>query len=89
MLTSALREVSFVSARGSNEAPLVFIDAAEMSGAIRPSGSYKVENGVLTIRIVLVRDKQLVGEEIVVSGKVKEAEELIGRLVELLVSLSP
>ncbi|QQS40521.1 MAG: caspase family protein [Acidobacteriota bacterium] len=82
MFEKALREASYVSARGGEEPKIVFIDADEMSQAVRPSGSYRVLNGVLTVSLVLVRDNQLVGEEIVIDGEASDPERLVRSLVE-------
>ncbi|MCO6512570.1 MAG: hypothetical protein J5I65_17435, partial [Aridibacter famidurans] len=82
MFEKALREASFVSTRGGEEPKIVFIDADEMSQAVRPSGSYKVVNDVLTVSLVLVRDNKLVGEEIVIGGNASDPERLVRSLVE-------
>ncbi|HUF05615.1 MAG TPA: caspase family protein [Aridibacter sp.] len=82
LLSRKLRELSYVSVRGRTEAPLVFVDAGEMSDAIRPSGSYTSENGVLTIRLVLVRNNELVGEEITASGSSDDPAQVIDSLLD-------
>ncbi|HUF02690.1 MAG TPA: hypothetical protein VMM38_00790, partial [Aridibacter sp.] len=87
-LEKALRDASFVSARGGDEARLVYIEAAEMVDAIRPSGLYKVDNGKLVVNVVLVRNNEQFGEKIILEGSPDESEEMMERLVEEIVRQS-
>jgi WD40 repeat protein len=76
-----LRKASFVSARGDT-AKIVFVESDEMPDAVMPSGDYTVDGETLTINLVLVKNSQPYGKEIVVSGKVADKEALIRQLIE-------
>jgi hypothetical protein len=58
-LRKELRNRSYALVQGETEAfPAVFIDADEVEGAIRPSGTYIVKGEVVTANLVLVRDQE-------------------------------
>ena len=52
-----LREISYAALRGAqSRLPIVYVDADEVTGAIRPSGSYRIQGARITTNIVLVKD---------------------------------
>ncbi|MCO6511718.1 MAG: caspase family protein, partial [Aridibacter famidurans] len=85
MFEKALREASFVSTRGGEEPKIVFIDADEMSQAVRPSGTYSIQNGELNLRMVLVRGNRRLGEEILVDGKEEDIRSVIESALEAMI----
>jgi WD40 repeat protein len=75
-------------ANGAGTGPgsgIVFVDAEEMPGAVRPSGFYTVVNGKVEIRLRLIRDGvPLHKEPLRVQGTVADRDTLVDRLVEAL-----
>lgn len=59
LLRVALRQRALV--RGSGGAPLVYVDAVEMPGAVRPQGAYTIAGKRVTLRLNLIRDKENLG----------------------------
>lgn len=82
-----LRKASFVSARG-DKARIVFVESDEMPDAIIPNGDYTIDGESLTINLVLFKNDQPFGKEIVVRGKVAEKEALIRQLIEHLTAMN-
>lgn len=57
----ALRDKTAVTSRGGSAIPpAVFVDAEEMPGAIRPSGTYTVHGNEVTVELILTRDSRKV-----------------------------
>lgn len=81
LLKEQLREISFSGILRGVSAPLVFVDAEEMTDAIIPSGLYSIEGDTINLNLVLYRNDIQVGKEIRLSGKVSEKEQLIKQLV--------
>lgn len=81
------RKASFVSARG-DKARIVFVESDEMPDAIIPNGDYTIDGESLTINLVLFKNDQPFGKEIVVRGKVAEKEALIRQLIEHLTAMN-
>lgn len=81
LLKEQLREISFSGILRGVSAPLVFVDAEEMTDAIIPSGLYSIEGDTINLNLVLYRNDIQVGKEIRLSGKVNEKEQLIKQLV--------
>ena len=61
---------------------LMFVESDEMPDAFIPSGDYVVDGEKVTISLILVRNEQPVGNEIVVSGTISEKEALIRQLID-------
>ncbi len=58
-LRKALAANSYIISRGGANAPqAVFVDADELPGAVRPSGTYLVEGKRVAVRLTLKRDGQ-------------------------------
>ena len=55
-LRARLRDESFVTGRGSNQAALVFVDDEEFPGGIRPTGTYTIVGNNVTVKLLLRRD---------------------------------
>jgi hypothetical protein len=56
-LRACLREASFARGRGGAASPpVVFVEADELPGAIRPTGLYAVEDGRIRAQLALRRD---------------------------------
>jgi len=81
-----LRDTSFAISRGGNwiEAPVVFVDADDMPGAILPSGRYTVEGNKVTVQLALVRDKKGFAT-LQVKGRTDDVPGLARELVDALV----
>lgn len=87
-ITSAqLREISYVKSRGAAQSPIVFVEADEMTDAVLPVGDYTIEGDTLKISVILVKNNQPIGKEIVVTGKTNEPEKVIKQLVEAIMKL--
>lgn len=84
LMRQGLRDANYVRARGG-QASIVFVDADEMTDAITPSGAYTVEGESLKISVVLVRNNNPVGQEITVTGKVIEKEQLVKQVVAAII----
>jgi WD40 repeat protein/uncharacterized caspase-like protein len=83
LLREALRESSYITARGRDAATVVFVDADEMPDALRPSGSYVIAGQVITVSLRLIRNNQPVSS-VTVTGTVNDEQsknKLIQRLV--------
>lgn len=81
LLRQELREINYSGTTSGNAAPLVFVEADEMTDAITPSGLYTIEGETLTVNVVLYRNERQIGKEISVTGKASEKEQVIKRLV--------
>jgi WD40 repeat protein len=76
------REASYAWTRGESVTlPAVYVTAQELSGAIRPSGTYRVEGARVTARVVLVRNGQIL-TDVVVQGSRQNLEDFAGEIVE-------
>lgn len=61
LVRKRLQEESYASTRGGGGSPLVvFVDADELPGAIRPSGTYIVDGEKIKANLVLIKDGQSV-----------------------------
>lgn len=80
LLRAALRESSYAVVRGRSDAKIVFVEADEMSDAVKPSGSYVVAGDQIQIRLRLIHNKKIVAD-IALEGKLSEKEDLIKKLV--------
>jgi hypothetical protein len=78
-----LREVSYADTRSvkNRMSNAVYIDAEALPGAIKPSGTYRVEGPAVIIDIVLVRDGEKL-ERLEIRGDVHELEALAKETVE-------
>lgn len=88
LLRAKLRELGGNRTRGAGP-DLVFVDAAEMVGAVRPQGGYSVVGDKVTVRVHLIRDKVNVGTVAVEGSKAdlpKLVEQLSGAVVAGLIS---
>jgi hypothetical protein len=84
LLREKLRSLSHAS-RGSSGGPqVVYIDADQFAGAIRPSGDYAVRDGNLKATVVLILDGKKVGQ-FEAMGRAEQldmvAEDIVGRIV--------
>ena len=56
-LRQHLREQAYASVRGApRQLPAVYVDADQLTGAVRPSGNYWVQANNVRVRMVLVKD---------------------------------
>jgi len=55
-LRARLRESSYAGSAGGPATSVVFVEANEMPGAIRPSGVYRVDGSSVHVKLVLKRD---------------------------------
>jgi uncharacterized caspase-like protein len=80
LLRDALREESYATVRGHETAPLVFVDAEEMPGAIIPSGNYAIEGDTVTITLILVRNDEVL-KRFTIEGQRTDLPGLVRKLV--------
>ena len=85
-MTKQLREIAYAQTRG-NPSQIVFVEADEMTDAIQPVGDYWVEGDTLKISVILVKNNQPIGKEIVVTGNVNKVEKVIKQLIEAIIKL--
>ena len=77
MLKKRLNEASFSLARGPmDRRAAIFVDADELPGAIRPTGSYRVNGTKVRVHLLLKRDREKLGE-LDVEGTVADTENLV------------
>lgn len=76
LLRKALRQQAL--ARGGGGPGLVYVDAVEMPGAVRPQGAYVIDGGRVTLKVNLIRDRQNVGT-IELEGRIDALDELVAR----------
>jgi hypothetical protein len=78
-LTKAVQRhlVDLMSTRGRDTAA-VYVDAEEMAGAVRPSGTYSINGDTVKVRLVLRRDGQSVGAPLQVEGIKTDVPNLRG-----------
>jgi WD40 repeat protein len=78
-LRQRLNDASHAAARGKGGPAAVYVDADEMPGAVRPTGSYTVEGKTVRVRLNLRRDGQNVAT-LEVDGTRDELDALADRL---------
>lgn len=71
LLRQELRNLSFTVDADTFEIPIVFVEADEMTDAIKPSGSYTVQGNNINATIRLIKNKKPF-KTLTVSGKVSE-----------------
>jgi hypothetical protein len=81
LLRQRLREESFVGTRGGKQAGPVYVDADEMPGAVRPSGTYTVKEKKVIVRLVLRRDGKTMAS-LQVDGARDDLPALVQRLMD-------
>jgi len=79
LLRDELRNASFTVDQETFETPLVFVDADDMIDAVKPSGSYIVRGGLITVTIRLIKNKKLV-KTLTINETIKE-KELLGKKI--------
>jgi WD40 repeat protein len=84
LLRQKLREASYVTARGEAEPAVVFVDADELPGALRPTGTYTVAGQMVTVKLVLRRDGQAV-QTLQVQGSKDDPAALVARLTDAVI----
>ncbi|MEN8689053.1 MAG: caspase family protein, partial [Desulfobacterales bacterium] len=81
-LRRQLREDSYAAMRGTpRRMSAVYLDADQLTGAIRPSGTYRVEGNNVKVNLVLVKDGTKLSE-VQVQGSQTDLRVLIENLVE-------
>jgi uncharacterized caspase-like protein len=82
LLSKRLLVASSYDSRGKGEAPtLAYIDAAELPGAIRPVGTYKVAGDRVIVHIALRREKTTL-TAVEVEGRRDNLPELTNRITD-------
>jgi WD40 repeat protein len=81
LLRQRLREQSFAGARGGQQPGAVYVDADEMPGAVRPSGTYTLTAGKVRVRLVLRRDGKTVAS-VQVDGGRDDLPAMVQRLTD-------
>jgi len=74
-----LKEQSFVAARGGEEARYVYVDADEMPGAIRASGSYSIDGDAVKVKLILRQEETV--KKIEVQGSKGDVGALAHKVV--------
>jgi WD40 repeat protein len=83
LLGRRLAEESYASSRGSAERRTsLFVDADEMPGGIRPSGTYLVVGMKVTVKLNLRRDGKTVASVGVVEGARDDLPGLVGKTAQ-------
>lgn len=67
---------------------LMFVESDEMPDAYLPSGDYSIEGETITINLILVRNDQPVGAEIIVTGNITDKKDLMQRLIDRIAAAS-
>jgi hypothetical protein len=60
---------------------MIYVDADELLGAVRPSGTYTVTGQTISVRIFLTREGQNVGP-LRVEGSASDQGALVARITE-------
>jgi hypothetical protein len=81
-LGQALRE-GLREACLNNEINAVFTVTEDLPGAVRPSGTYQVASDTVKVKLVLIKNRGLVGE-VSVEGVKSDLAELVKKLIEAL-----
>ena len=77
-----LRKFSYASLRGDGQRPLaVFVDADQLAGAIRPSGTYQVAGDTVEVDLVLVKNGRKL-KRFQVQGSVADPDGLTETIVD-------
>jgi hypothetical protein len=82
LLIKALSNVSATASRGRDEAPVVFVDAAEMYDAIVPGGRYRIEGDTVKLSLVLFKNNEVLGEPIEITGSALDKDALVQAIVK-------
>jgi WD40 repeat protein len=84
-LRKSLNEDSFIESRGlfsnRNSQTMLYVDADELPGAARPSGTYIVAGQKVSVRLFLTRDGQKVGP-LQVEGTTDDQTMLVARITK-------
>ena len=82
LLRKNLLKASYASVRGvSAQLPAVYVDADQMTGAIRPSGNYQIEGTRVIATLVLVKDGTKL-TNFQVQGDTKDLEGFTLKIIE-------
>ncbi len=80
-LRSRLRDESYIGKRSSGEVQAVYVDEEEFPDAIRPTGTYSVAGGQVSVRLVFSRNGKKIGET-QVTGPSQDRDALAERILE-------
>lgn len=87
LLRKALRQRALT--RGNGGPALVYVDAVEMPGAVRPQGAYTIDGARVVLKVNLIRDRQNIGT-VEVEGRTDALEDLVARVAaQVIVRLGP
>ncbi len=80
-LRERLRDVSYAAARNEAPAlPVVYVNASELTGAIQPSGTYRVDGDRILVHLVLAANGKVL-QKLQVEGKRRDRDGLVKDLV--------
>jgi WD40 repeat protein len=83
LLCKRLNDASYATGRAANrEPPLVYLDAEELTGAVRPVGQYTVEGAKVVVQLLLKQDGKTLGK-LKISGTSDDIPGLATRIAEL------
>ena len=82
-LKQRLNEESYAVTRGNMQPAMIYVDAEELPGAIRPTGTYRIEGEKVSVRLVLRRDQATVAD-LQVAGTKGDVQGLMERLLAAL-----
>jgi hypothetical protein len=85
-LRKRLEEAKFAQVYGGSPTSVEFVDADEMSGAIRPSGRYTVSGENVNVRLVLLRDGQT--QELQVDGSRSDLDAFAEKIMQAIVRIA-
>jgi WD40 repeat protein len=81
-VSSKLRDETDSTSRGpAGQVSPVFVPSEEMPGAIRPSGTYTVANGQVTVKLGLIRDSKLLSTT-TIQGAADDLAALVTKIVD-------
>lgn len=86
LVRAGLREATFASARGAQMPRFVDAEAGDLSGALTPSGTYRVDGETVRVEIVLADGDREVAR-FNIEGEVKAPEALAGKIVEAILAV--
>ncbi|MCB1025954.1 MAG: hypothetical protein KDB79_16280, partial [Acidobacteria bacterium] len=81
LLSIELRNASFTVDPETFQTPLVFVEADEMTDAVKPSGSYTVKGEDISATIILIKNKKPI-KTITLSGKLNAKEKFVGKIAD-------
>lgn len=87
LVRQRLQAQSDAAARGGRRLPVVYLSADQLTGAIRPTGSYTIRDRSVSVLIALVRDGSKIGQT-KITGNVNNLESLVTDIADSIIEAS-